>query len=161
MRRLLASLSLSAASALSTGAVAGAAAVTLALAAFAPAVASAEPVTRADARAVRSVVEGQLAALAADDAGKAFSFASPNIRAMFGDADLFLAMVRTGYPVVYRHASATFLEPAWVDGTLLQGVHLSDASGSVWLAVYQLERQPDKSWRIAGCTVQPADGKLT
>ena len=142
---------------LSVGALVFATAFVLAV----PVSAMAEPVMAADAKGARGVIEGQLAALAVDDAQRAFSYATPGIRAMFGDPELFLAMVRTGYPVVYRHASVSFLVPAWVDGTLLQGVHLTDAGGSIWLAIYQLERQPDKSWRIAGCTVQQATGKMT
>jgi hypothetical protein len=80
---------------------------------------------------------------------------------MFGTPDRFMEMVRTGYPVVYRPASVVFLDPQSVEGQLLQGVHLTDASGVLWLAVYRLERQPDNSWRIAGCDVQPSSGKMT
>ena len=137
------------------------AAFALACAGLLPQRAGAEAVVAADAKAVRAVVETQLAAFAADDAQRAFAQASPSIQQMFGDPELFLTMVRTGYPVVYRPASVRFLAPVWVEGTLLQGVHMTDAVGALWVAVYQLERQPDKSWRIAGCTVQAASGKLT
>ncbi|MDQ6685886.1 MAG: DUF4864 domain-containing protein [Pseudomonadota bacterium] len=136
----------------------------LVLAAFAfaaPAEAQREAVTRGDTRAVRAVVEAQLAAFAADDAAAAFAHAAPSIRALFANPDAFLAMVRAGYPVVYRPRSVSFLLPVWVDGSLLQGVHMTDAQGALWLAVYQLERQADKSWRIGGCTVQPVTGQLT
>ena len=132
-----------------------------AFALFATSVARAEPVSADDTRAVRAVVEAQLAAFAADDAKRAFSYAAPSIREMFGSPDRFMEMVRTGYPVVYRPASVIFLNPEWVQGQLVQGVHLTDASGNLWLAVYQLERQPDKSWRISGCTAQPSSGKMT
>jgi Domain of unknown function (DUF4864) len=123
--------------------------------------AHAEPVTAADALAVRAVVEAQLAAFAADDAKRAFSYASPSIREMFGTPDRFMEMVRTGYPVVYRPAAVIFLNPVRVEGQLFEGVQLTDAEGGVWLATYRLERQPDKSWRISGCDVQPSSGKMT
>jgi Domain of unknown function (DUF4864) len=123
--------------------------------------AHAEPVTAEDALAVRAVVEAQLAAFAADDAKRAFSYASPSIREMFGTPDRFMEMVRTGYPVVYRPAAVIFLNPVRVEGQLFEGVQLTDAGGSVWLATYRLERQPDKSWRISGCEVQPSSGKMT
>ena len=73
-----------------------------------------------------------------------------------------MAMVRASYPVVYR-PSAVVLSPSGVGARaeLVQGVHLTDAGGALWLAVYQLERQPDESWRISGCNVQPSAGKLT
>jgi hypothetical protein len=123
--------------------------------------ARAEPVSAGDTKAVRAVVEAQLDAFAADDAKKAFSYAAPSIRAMFGTPERFVAMVRAGYPAVYRPASVTFLQPLWLQGQLLQGVHLTDADGAQWIATYSLERQPDKSWRISGCDVQPATGRMT
>jgi hypothetical protein len=137
-------------------------ALTFALALFsAIAPAAAEPVSAADTKAVRAVVEAQLAAFAADDAKRAFSYAAPSIREMFGTPERFVAMVRAGYPVVYRPSNVNFLLPVWVDGQLVQGVHLTDADGALWLALYRLERQADKSWRISGCEVQPASGKST
>lgn len=121
----------------------------------------ADPVSPTDSRAVRGVVEAQLEAFAADDAKRAFSYAAPSIREIFATPDQFMAMVRGGYPVVYRPRSVTFLNPEWVQGQLVQGVHLTDSSGALWIAIYRLERQPDKSWRISGCEVQPSSGKMT
>jgi Domain of unknown function (DUF4864) len=122
--------------------------------------ARAQPVSEVDARAARTVVSAQLEAFAKDDAKRAFSYAAPSIRAMFGTPERFLAMVRAGYPVVYRAAGVTFLIPLHVDGELVQGVHLTDGAGALWLATYRLERQRDGSWRIAGCDVQPATGTV-
>jgi|SRR6185295_9378214 len=118
-----------------------------------------EPVAGADARAVRSVVAAQLDAFARDDAARAFSYAAPAIQAMFQTPERFVAMVRTGYPVVYRAAGATFLVPQRLGDDVVQGVHLSDSDGAVWLATYRLERQRDGTWRIKGCEVQRASGK--
>lgn len=118
------------------------------------------PVSAGDTKAVRAVVEAQLDAFAADDAKKAFSYAAPSIREMFGTPERFIEMVRAGYPAVYRPASVTFLQPLRVQGQLVQGVRLTDADGGQWLATYRLERQPDKSWRISGCDVQPATGRM-
>jgi hypothetical protein len=112
-------------------------------------------------RAMRDVVEAQLAAFAADDAARAFSYAAPAIREMFGSPERFLAMVRSGYPVVYRPATVTFLNPHRVEGQWIQGVHMTDAGGTLWLAIYRLDLQADRTWRISGCDVQPAPGKMT
>jgi hypothetical protein len=122
--------------------------------------AAAQLVSAADARAARSVVAAQLDAFANDDAERAFSYAAPAIRTMFGTPERFLAMVRASYPVVYRAAGVTFLLPLRVDGELVQGVHLTDADGALWLATYHLERQRDGTLRIKGCDVQPASGKM-
>lgn len=134
--------------------------LTLAVAFGASLPARAQPVATADARAARTIVSAQLEAFASDDAKRAFSYAAPSIRAMFGTPERFIAMVRAGYPVVYRAAGVTFLIPLRVEGDLVQGVHLTDAAGGLWLATYRLERQPDGTWRIAGCDVQPATGKM-
>ena len=119
-------------------------------------------VSAADARAARAVIEAQFAALAADDAKRAFSYATPALRRHFGTPENFIEMVRTGYPVVYRHASVAFLKPQWLGGELVQGVHLSDENGALWLALYRLQRQKDKkSWRISGCQLVQAEGRVT
>jgi len=135
--------------------------LTVGLALGAGAAAAAPSVSEADALAARTLVSSQLEAFAKDDAPRAFSYAAPSIRAMFQTPERFLAMVRTGYPVVYRAAGVTFLIPLQVDGDLLQGVHLTDGAGALWLATYRLQRQADGSWRIAGCGLQPATGKMT
>jgi len=122
---------------------------------------STEPVAAADARAVHGVVAAQLDAFAHDDAARAFSYAAPAIQAMFQTPERFVAMVRAGYPVVYRNASATFFVPQRDGEEIVQTVHLGDADGGIWLATYRLERQADGSWRIKGCDVQRASGKTT
>ena len=112
-----------------------------------------------DAKAVRAVVEAQLQALAADDAVRAFSFASPAIRSQFGDAATFITMVRQGYPVLIRPAATAFFQPEAVEGTVIQVVQLRDSAGRSWLATYQLQRQADQRWCINGCVVAPDAGK--
>ena len=109
------------------------------LAATAAPLRAANDVASADAKAVRALIEAQLAAFASDDANKAYSYAAPGIQTMFGSADRFLAMVRESYPVVYRPASVAFLQPEWIDGKLVQRVQMSDAAGAPWLVVYELE----------------------
>ncbi|MEY8877323.1 MAG: DUF4864 domain-containing protein [Leptothrix sp. (in: b-proteobacteria)] len=148
----------------------------LALGLLAPLVAQAKPLAEADARAVRQVVEAQLDALARDDAERAFSYASASIRAQFADAGQFMAMVRSGYPMVVRPAAAAFFQadatdvatdgaasaqaaaaPA-VQQIVNQIVQLRDRDGRLWLANYLLERQGADGWRISGCVVVP-DGE--
>lgn len=108
------------------------------------------PVTAAQARAVRGIIESQLDAFARDDPVRAFSFAAPPIRRMFGTPERFMAMVREAYPVVYRPASVTFLKPERIDGATIQAVQMTDRDGAPWLALYRMTRAADKSWRIGG-----------
>jgi len=130
---------------------------TVALAADRPS----QQISKAETRQIRAVIQSQLDALAADDAKRAFSYASPGIQKMVGSPDNFIDMVRTSYPVVYRPASVVFLAPQWAEGTLVQPVQMTDTGGALWLALYTMERQADKSWRISGCTVRANEGRAT
>jgi hypothetical protein len=115
----------------------------------------------ADAHEVRAVVEAQLKALAGNDAPLAFSYAAPEIKNQFGDAATFVAMVRRTYPMLIRPASVSFYQPEGLAGVVLQVVRFRDGDGQYWRAVYQLNQQPDKHWRIGGCVVAPDDDSAT
>ena len=123
--------------------------------------AHAETVSAADSRAVRAVVEAQLKALSADRAEQAFSYAAPAIRQQFGDAKVFMAMVRQSYAMLISPRSVSYFRPEGVGGVITQGVQFRDADGRLWRAVYELQRQSDKRWRISGCAVAPADESST
>jgi hypothetical protein len=123
--------------------------------------ASGDAVSAADSRSVRAVVQSQLDAFAADDADRAFSYAAPSIRQMFGSAQNFIAMVRASYPVVYRPASVAFLVPESVGGEVIQAVHFTDGQGGLWLAVYHLQRQHGNVWRISGCELAESHARTT
>ena len=131
----------------------------IALQVFLPS-AKAAPLTAADEKTVRTVVERQLAAFAKDDAVKAFSYAAPNVREAVGTADAFLTMVRRDYPMVYRPASVAFLKVEGKDDDVVQRVQMQDASGNSYLAVYSLQRQKSNVWRITGCAVVENKGRM-
>jgi hypothetical protein len=120
-----------------------------------------EEVDAIDSRAVRAVIEAQLDALARDRPDEAFSYASPAIRQQFHDAAAFAAMVRHSYPMLIRPVSIGFIRPEAGEGVVVQGVQLHDRDGKFWRALYELQRQPDKSWRINGCEVVPDDDSST
>lgn len=124
--------------------------------------AKAAPLAAQDAKDVRAVVEAQLRAMAAGDAERAFSYAAPAIRAQFGDAQRFMAMVAGSYPMVIRPAATVFFQPTLVaDGDVLQVVQLRDGQGRFWRASYLLALQTAGAWRIAGCVVAPASAAGT
>lgn len=129
---------------------------------FMPAAVDATQLAEPQARAVRQVVEAQLEAFAADDAVRAFSYASASIQTQFGDANRFMAMVRSGYPMVVRPAAVSFFQPQVEIGTpetVTQLVQLRDPQGRLWMATYLLERQTGAGWRISGCVVAADSGK--
>jgi hypothetical protein len=127
-----------------------------------PAAAIAAVLSEPDKRAVRQVIEAQLEAFAAGDAGRAYAYASPEIQAQFGDANNFMAMVRSGYPMVIRPAAVSFFLPQLEEGapgSVKQLVRLRDAEGRLWIATYLLQRQAGAGWRIGGCAVAPDSEK--
>ncbi|MFM9879636.1 MAG: DUF4864 domain-containing protein [Burkholderiaceae bacterium] len=111
--------------------------------------------SRSDEKNIRAVVQSQLDAFAADDSKKAFSFATPGIQKVMVNAERFMALVQASYPMVYRPAAVAFLKPEQSAGEVVQRVQLTDARGTPWLALYSMEQQKDKSWRIGGCVVVP------
>ena len=109
-----------------------------------------------DVAAAQSVIRSQVEAFSRDDAATAYSFAAPAIHDMFPRADLFLFMVQHSYAPVYRHKSFEFGEARVSDGKIAQRVHIVDANGEAWEALYTLEQQPDGSVKIIGCILLKA-----
>ena len=112
-----------------------------------------ETVNGSDATAIRSVIEGQLDAFLRDDGNKAYGYASPAIQQHFGSVEIFMQMVRLGYPAVYRSTRADFQKPRMIGETMIQEVIVTGQEGTSYLAVYTMEQQDDGSWRIHGCSL--------
>jgi len=106
--------------------------------------------------AIRRAIDDQRKALKSGDARKAFSFASPGIRAQFGTPETFLAMVRNGYGALIAARYVEFLEGAVIEGAVIQPLRLVAPDNSVLVALYTMEKQKDGRWRIAGCVLAPS-----
>ena len=113
----------------------------------------ASPLTDDEADSVRRVIVAQFEAFAQDDADGAFETATPEVREAVGNSGRFLAMVRGAYPMVYRPRAVNFHKPEEDGGSVLQLVEITDDKAKSWIALFALERQPDRSWRIGGCVV--------
>jgi hypothetical protein len=109
-----------------------------------------------DVAAAQSVIRSQEQAFGRDDAAAAYSYAAPAIQKLFPRPDIFLGMVQSGYAPVYRHKSFEFGEARMEGGWVAQRVHIVDANGEAWEAMYTLEQQPDGSYKITGCTLLKA-----
>lgn len=110
----------------------------------------AAPARAQDTEAIRSVIDRQIEAFRQDDGSQAFSFASPAIQARFGSPAAFMAMVRSGYPAVYRPLEVEFRELRLEGDQAVQEVYFVGHDGKAALGLYRMERQPDGSWRIDG-----------
>ena len=109
-----------------------------------------------DVASAQSVIRSQVEAFGHDDAATAYSYAAPGIQGMFPQPDIFLSMVRNQYGPVYRHKSFEFGEAKVADGKIAQQVHIIDADGVPWEALYTLEQEPDGSLKISGCVLLKA-----
>lgn len=113
------------------------------------------PASRAEEGPVRAVISAQIEAFKADDFATAFDHASPTIRGIFGNPDRFGAMVRNGYPMVWRPAEVTFLGLETRDGLLWQDVLVRDRGGALHILEYQME-QGASGWKINGVNIRRA-----
>ena len=98
---------------------------------------------------IEANIAAQIQAFEADDFVTAFTFASPNIQRMFQSPENFGAMVRNGYPMVWRPADVRFLELREVAGMLWQKVMIVDGDGRVHILDYQMV-QLENRWKING-----------
>lgn len=114
-------------------------------------------VSSSDQDAIRDVIQRQVEAFRRDDGETAFGFASPAIRGMFGNSDVFMDMVRQGYQPVYRPRVFEFREIVTLHGMVTQKVHVVGPDGRPVTAFYPMAQQPDGSWRIEGCYLQAPD----
>ncbi|WP_037317068.1 DUF4864 domain-containing protein [Ruegeria halocynthiae] len=98
---------------------------------------------------IEANIAAQIQAFKVDDFATAFTFASPNIQNLFRTPDNFGAMVRNGYPMVWRPADVRFLELREIAGALWQKVMITDGDGRVHILDYQMVQQ-ENGWKING-----------
>ncbi len=108
--------------------------------------------------AIRGVIQGQMEAFIAKDAGRAFAFASPMIQGMFGSPDNFGSMVSGGYPMIWSPAAVKYLGLRQAGGMLMQRIMVTDASGKTFLFDYDMVEVPDAGWKINGVYPVPDQG---
>ncbi len=105
------------------------------------------------------IIAAQIAAFRADDGKAAYDFAAPVVRKIFTTPETFMAMVKQGYPQVYRPRSFNFTETLTDPyGRPAQKVTIVGPGGKTYAALYSMEKQPDGTWRIAACTLIEVPG---
>jgi hypothetical protein len=109
-----------------------------------------------DVAAAKDVIRAQEQAFGRGDASAAYSYAAPAIKELFPAPDIFMAMVENSYAPVYRHKSFEFGETKVEGDWIAQHVHIIDANGEAWEALYTLELQGDGSYKITGCSLLKA-----
>ena len=104
---------------------------------------------------IRHVISQQIQAFRNDRHAAAFGMATPELQDQFGTPDDFIDMVRQHYRPVYRAQNHDFLGPAKTVAAhremRIQRVFITDDRGAAHQARYIMQKQPDGSWKIAGC----------
>ncbi|MEO6564953.1 MAG: DUF4864 domain-containing protein [Casimicrobiaceae bacterium] len=116
---------------------------------------------RTEWKAIEKVIEQQRSALRAGDGTRAIAFATPALRGQFGTPENFLRMVRNGYAALLDARATRFLEGAVIEGSVIQPLRLILPDNTVLVAIYQMEKQKDGHWKIAGCVLAPSTVQAT
>jgi hypothetical protein len=109
-----------------------------------------------DVATAQGVIRAQEQAFGHDDAAAAYSYAAPAVKQIFPAPDIFMSMVQNAYVPVYRHKSFEFGDSKTEGSSIAQRVHIIDANGEAWEALYTLEQQADGSYKITGCSLLKA-----
>lgn len=104
---------------------------------------------------IRDTIQNQIEAFRADDFARAFTFASPTIKRLFGTPENFGAMVMNGYPMVHRPAEVQMGELREIAGNLWQRVRIVDQAGRAWALDYMMIETPE-GWQINAVQILPA-----
>lgn len=112
------------------------------------------PALAQDAQAIEDTIGSQLEAFNNRDVAQAWTYASPNIQRLFGDAGNFGMMVQRGYPMVWDNADVRYLELREIAGNLWQKVMIRDRNGGLHMLDYQMVNT-ENGWQINGVQLLP------
>ena len=133
--------------------------LTVVLFAFMSLAAFAQSISETEKTEFQRIITAQISAFRADDGPTAYSYAAPVVRNIFPTPEIFMSMVKRGYSPVYRPQSFNFTE-ALIDplGRPAQKMLVVGPDGKTYEALYSMEKQPDGTWRISGCTLLEIPG---
>ena len=116
----------------------------------------------AEVKAAQTVIDGQIKAFLADDGALAYSYAAPGIQRIFPTVESFMGMVTGAYAPVRRPQRYDFGKVEEPTGnSVVQQVLIVGPDGKDYEAVYTLERQPDGTFKITGCSLRASNALST
>ena len=102
--------------------------------------------------AISAVVTDQIDAFSKDDSERAFSHASPMVKASIRSHERFLTMVKNAYGMIYRPSSHELQEVRMIEDKLYQVVLFIDQDRNRFKIFYQMQKQANGEWKINGVT---------
>ena len=109
---------------------------------------------------IRQAIQSQLDAFQRDDGEASYALAAPSVKERFPTPEAFNRMVRDHYSPIYNLREVRFLTPSIAQGRILQGIQFLSDENQLLLAVFTVERQEDKSWKIKACNLMPIESKI-
>ena len=104
---------------------------------------------------IQGVISSQIEAFKKDDFSKAFTYASPTIRMIFGSSERFGVMVKQGFPMVWRPDEVVFQGQEMRGPLAYQRVLIRDKDGVFHTLEYEMI-PTESGWQINGVQfVQP------
>lgn len=112
----------------------------------------------AEIKSAQTTIDSQLKAFIANDGAAAYSFAAPNVKAIFPTVETFMSMVTNGYAPVRKPQSYSFGKVEETSSTsIVQQVMIVGPDGKDYEAVYTLQQQPDGTYLITGCSLRASN----
>ena len=107
---------------------------------------------------IAQVITAQLTALLNEDATGAWQYAHVSIKEKFGNADVFLSMVKQAYTPMMSFTQLEFLSLTAMQDSWLQKVRLIDRRGDRYELNYILVESQVGNFEIAGVTIEANNG---
>ena len=114
------------------------------------------PLSADEKTMIQRVITSQIKAFESDDGVIAFSYATPAVRRRFGSPQAFMEMVRTDYETLFHNRSSVFLKAAVIEDSVIQPLRIITVDGDVVVALFTMELQTDRQWRVSGCELAQA-----
>jgi predicted AAA+ superfamily ATPase len=112
--------------------------------------------TNQDILIIQRVIQSQIKAMAGDDWGEAFQYASLEIKRSLGNSGSFKKMVLEKYNIVYRPRVVSFKNTELFHGSPAQGVYMVGSNGKAAMVIYFMIKDENNEWRINGVQLFPA-----
>ena len=96
------------------------------------------------------IISSQISAFLNYDTKEAYSFASPVIKSMFKNADIFGSMVKSSYPMIWAPKEFKFLEFTFYNESLIQRVLFIDKNEKIFMFDYEIKNYGEDNWLING-----------
>ena len=112
--------------------------------------------TNQDILIIQGVIQSQIKAMARDDWGEAFQYASSDIKHSIGNSRSFKKMVLGKYNIVYQPRVVSFKKTELFHGYPAQGVYMVGSNGKAAMVIYFMRKDENNEWRINGVQLFPA-----